>query len=94
MQSKLVIEADKEDLKEIFAETIQGVIEDKVYNRFHNSFVDGKTVAKIHNISPITLTNYVKEGLLIPENSGRVLKFRLSEVLKLDLTKIKYKRRN
>jgi predicted DNA-binding transcriptional regulator AlpA len=92
MQSKVTYELDREDLLKAISEMVEE--QDKsVFDRFYNVFINAKDVAKIHAISPQTVVNYIKDGRIKPEPlSGRLYRFRLSEVLKMDFSKLKYKR--
>lgn len=92
MEQEIVYKVSKSD----FVSAINDAISEhqSAFDRFYTVFIDGKTVAKIHGLSPKTISRYVSEGVIAPDpTSGRVHKFRLSEVLKMDLSKLKYKRR-
>ena len=92
MEQEIVYKVTKTD----FVNAISDVINEhqNAFDRFYSVFVDGKTVAKIHGLSSKTISRYVAEGVIVPDpTSGRVHKFRLSEVLKMDFTRIKYRRR-
>lgn len=91
MQPKLTYEVGADDLKQALSEVVREQVEDKVYNRFYNAFVDCKTIGTIHNLSQNTVTRYIQDGILTPEPGTK--KFRLSEILKLDLTTIKHRKK-
>lgn len=61
--------------------------------RFSTVMVPVDWVCKIHSISRNTAYRWIKQGILVPEtDSSEDIKFRLSEVLTLDLKAIKRKR--
>ena len=91
MQPELIYKVSGKELHEALADTLKETVEEKIYNRFYSVFIDCKTLAKIHNLSPRTVTRYIQDGTLITEPGTKL--FRLSYALKLDLTLIKYKRK-
>ena len=92
MNGKVIYEVGREDLRSAMSEMIQEQSK-TVFDRFYNVFVNAKDVAKIHQVSPQTVINYIKDGKIKPEpHPGRVYRFRLSEVLKMDFSQLKYKR--
>lgn len=92
MNSKVTYELSRDDLRATIIEMTQEQSK-TVFDRFYNVFVNAKDVAKIHQVSPQTIVNYIKDGKIKPEpHQGRVYRFRLSEVLKMDFSQLKYKR--
>lgn len=91
MQQEVTYKVSADDLKQAINESLQENIEAKVYNRFYNTLIDCKTVCKIHNLSQNTVTNYIKDGILTPEPGTK--QFRLSAILKLDLSSVYRKRK-
>ena len=92
--AEITYKLDAKDLKEVIAETMSKDVEDRIFGRFYNVMVDAKTLAKVHNLSTKTVSRYIADGTLRPEpTEGRLHLFRLSEVLKLEASKLKYKRK-
>lgn len=92
MQSEIIYKVTEIDLRKVLADFVKEE-EGKVFDKYYNVIVDAKTVANIHGTTPQTIIRHVKSGAITTEPSeGRVYRFRLSEVLKLDFQKLKHKR--
>lgn len=97
MNSKITYEVSEEDLKKVVHDTFVKEVEARIYGRFYNSFIDGKQLANMHQVSQDTITRYVKDGLLSPEprlSNNASLKFRLSYALGLDFEELKKQKRH
>lgn len=90
---KVTYEVGHEDLS-LVVENIVKSMNQNAFDKFYNVFIDGQAAAQILTISPRTLTRYINDGILTPDSGVKKYQFRLSEVLKIDLTNIKYKRKS
>lgn len=66
--------------------------EESYIDRYYGVIVPTEWVAKIHNVSPRTVVNYVQRGLLpiVERTSSKGnYHFRLSEILKIDFDKLR-----
>ena len=90
-QPELTYKMSAEDLKKAIRDELKEQVEEKVYNRFYSILVDCKTTATILNISQSSVTRYINDGILTPEPGTK--KFRLSSILKTDLSTIYRKRK-
>ena len=85
MESTIIHNLSPDELREILSET-------SGYNpdRFYNVIVDQNWFCKIHGITRVTLHNWIKNGWVVPDETGSSTpKFRLSYVLKFDADAIK-----
>lgn len=88
-----IYQIDAEEMEKFRSMDEKKVI-DAFCNKWSNTLVTPKEVALFHNISEATVINYCKDGLLIPEHREKdycAYRFRLSEVMKLDISNIKGK---
>jgi Fic family protein len=69
-------------------------LRDDLLKRYEDVFVGVTEVAKMHKVSPQTVRNYIRDGLITPElqkvEKGKYA-FRLNYVLTLDFESIKKK---
>jgi hypothetical protein len=95
MEVQTIYQVSGDDFKEAIREAISEEVEQKVYNRFEGTVVDARAACQILNISPDSLYKYVHAGEINCEpRSGRSdYRFRLSELLKADITRIRRKLR-
>lgn len=88
MNQKIIYEINSEDL-----ETFVGKKEIELFlSRFSGVFINAEELAKIHGVSSVTVRNYVKDGLLIPEYREKErdqYRFRLSYALSVDFKELK-----
>lgn len=92
MQSEIIYKVTEADLHRVLKDFVKEE-EAKIFDKYYNVIIDAKTVANIHGTTPQTIIRHVKSGALATEpTEGRVYRFRLSEVLKLDFQKLKNKR--
>lgn len=91
--TKTIIEITKEDFQASLEEFARKFAEKSFTEKFYNVLIDAKTAAKIHGISPTTFIRYVQRGLIDYESKkGKAYQFRLSEILRLNISELKYKR--
>lgn len=93
-QAITYLQIDSEEMEKFFKEDMAQFIIDAFCSKWSNTLVTPKEVALFHNISEATVINYCKDGLLVPEHRDKeycAYKFRLSEVLKFDISSIKGK---
>jgi hypothetical protein len=95
MEAKTIYEVSGEDLKRAIQETISEQVEQKIYNRFEGTIVDAKAACQILGVSPDSLYKYVAAGEIAcePRNGRSDYRFRLSELLKVNITEIRRKLR-
>lgn len=94
LQNKRVVQVyqiDGEDLINFF-ET--GVLierlQDLCYGKYENTEVSSRVICGIWNITPQTLTSYIKAGIVKPLNPGSSnYKFNLAAILKMENPKNK-----
>lgn len=89
MESETVYKLSHDDL----ANVVEKLAETSALNKFHDRMVTGKTVADIHGLSEKTIGRYIEDGILTPISGVKKYQFRLSEVLRMDFSTIKHKRR-
>jgi len=96
MNHKIVYETSHEDLKQAIKDVLKTEIEDKVLDKFINIQVDSKAACQILQISNSSLNRYIEAGLIQPEQRSSEKehrKFRLSTLLRLDISDVKRKYR-
>ena len=89
-----ILMVDKRELESIIEEKFNSLIEEKCYNRYYTVVVGVKEVAHIHNLSVMTVKRYIARGMITPlerDSSQENLKFRLSDVLKMDFNEFLWK---
>lgn len=94
IKANTIYQIDAEEMEKFFYHGMEQKAIDAFCKRFSNTLITPKEVALIHNISEATVINYCKDGLIIPEHRDKnycAYKFRLSEILKLDISVIKGK---
>lgn len=87
----MLVQADKADMLEAFRYEVSKIKHEAFLNRFEQTIVNTKDVAKIHNVCEKTVINYINDGLIVPEmkiNDGEHHRFRLSYVLTLDFKEL------
>ncbi|MDR0682040.1 MAG: hypothetical protein LBG15_09375 [Dysgonamonadaceae bacterium] len=92
MERTIVYQITPEDLRSFFLEEVAKKERDALLKRYENVLVGAREVAAIHRVSPATVRNYIKDGLIEPElrtvENGKY-QFRLSYVLTLDFDELK-----
>lgn len=86
-QSYTVFQMTPKDLEEFFERKLARQNTQAFISRFDNVLVGTQTVALIHSVNERTVLNYIKDGLVIPEekiSENDHHRFRLSYVLTLD----------
>lgn len=94
IKANTIYQIDAEEMEKFFNHKMEQKAVEAFCNRFSNTLITPKEVALFHNLSEATVINYCKDGILIPEHRDKEYckyKFRLSEVLKLDISNIKGK---
>lgn len=79
------------DLQKFLDENVAEIRLQAFLNRFENVLIGVKDVARMHNVNPRTVTNYINDGLIMPEmkvNEKEHPKFRLSYALTLDFRQL------
>lgn len=90
METVITYNVSKKELIEAMHEMQATEIEDKILNKFYNVIVGTNVVAEIHKVSEKTVLNYVNDGLIEHEpRVGKIYKFRLSQVLRIDFGQLK-----
>lgn len=91
MEVQTIYQVSAKDMETAIRETISEQVEQKVYNRFEAVLVDSNTVCDILSITKVTLYKYIKIGAIPYEDrNGRAeYKFRLSDILRIDLSEIR-----
>lgn len=95
MEVQTIYQVSGEDFKTAIREAISDEVEQKIFNRFEGTIVDAKAACQILGISPDSLYKYVQAGEITHEpRSGRSdYRFRLSELLKVNIAVIRRKLR-
>ena len=95
MNSKIIYELSEEDFQSAIEKVLSSHIEKKIYNKFESVIIDSKTACHILQISMPTLRKYILAGELWPEpkSTNDKILFRLSDILKADVSEIKKKLR-
>jgi Fic family protein len=101
MERLIVYQMTPKDLhaffEEEYAKRDANASRDALLKRFEGKFVGVNEVAKLHGVSPQTVRNYIRDGLIKPELrtvEGGSYKFRLSYVLTLDFEGLKKQLQN
>lgn len=96
MEKTVVYQMTPDDLREFFHEEFakkdMNARHDALLKRYENVFVGANEVAMIHQVSTVTVRNYIDDGLITPELrtvEGGKYRFRLSYVLTLDFALLK-----
>lgn len=92
MTEEVTYKLSQKDFQEVIETTLAKQVEDKIFNRFEHVFIDTKTVCNILKISDRTLYTYVKNKVIDVEQNGEN-KFRLSEILKINMPELRKKLR-
>lgn len=90
-KSNTLIMASLDDLKALVDEEIGNAKLQAFVRRFENVLIGRAELANMHSVSPVTVTNYIKDGLIIPEakvNEKDHPMFRLSYALTLDFKEL------
>jgi Fic family protein len=101
MEKVIMYQITSEDLKALINEFNENQEEkdanklrDDLLNRYEDVFVGVREIAKMHKVSPQTVRNYIRDGLITPEpqtvEKGKYT-FRLSYVLMLNFENLKKK---
>lgn len=93
--SKIIYEVTEDTLTRVINTTLDSLNEQKIYNRFEGVLINSSAVCQILGISTVTMHKYIKAGALLPEPrvGSQDLRFRLSEILKIDLLELRRKLR-
>lgn len=86
-KSNTLIMADLEDLQKLISDEVAKAKFQAMLNRYSNVLVGTQDVAHIHAVNERTVLNYIKDGLIVPEekvSENDHHRFRLSDVLMLD----------
>lgn len=89
--STILYQMQPEDLQKFLDENLAEIKLQAFLNRFENVLIGVKDIARIHSINPRTVTNYINDGLIVPEmkvNENEHPKFRLSYALTLDFRQL------
>ena len=91
MKEEITYKLSKEDFQSVIEETLASQIEEKVYNRFEHVIIDTKTACNILKISDRTLYSYIKSKMIDvePKVVGGENRFRLSEILKVNIPNLR-----
>lgn len=86
-----LIMADYAELQKLINDEIVEARFKAMISRFDNILVGVKDIAHFHNVTTHTVTNYIKDGLIVPEvrvNENEHPKFRMSYALTLDFKEL------
>lgn len=89
--STILYQMHPEDLQRFLDENVAEIKLQAFLNRFENVLIGVKDVAQMHSVNPRTVTNYINDGLIVPEmkvNENEHPKFRLSYALTLDFRQL------
>lgn len=90
-QSYMVYQLTPKDLDEVIDKKLSKLVLAAFLNRYDNVLVGVKDIAHFHNVTTHTVTNYIKDGLIVPEvkiNENEHPKFRMSYALTLDFKEL------
>lgn len=90
-KSNTLIMASLDDLKALVDEGIGNAKLQAFVSRFDNVLIGRSELANMHSVSPVTVTNYINDGLIIPEIKLKEKDhpmFRLSYALTLDFKEL------
>lgn len=90
-QTNTLIMASYDDLQKLINEDYSNMKLKAFLNRFDNVLIGTNELANMHSVNPKTVTNYIKDGLIVPEvklgeNDHHL--FRLSYALTLDFKEL------
>lgn len=91
-KSNTLIMADLEDLQKLISDEVANAKFKAMLNRYSNVLVGTSDVAHIHAVNERTVLNYIKDGLIVPEekvSENDHHRFRLSDVLMLDFKELR-----
>lgn len=90
-QAKVVYELTDEVLERVVDKKLSKLVLAAFLNRYDNILVGVKDIAHFHNVTTHTVTNYIKDGLIVPEvkvSENEHPKFRMSYALTLDFKEL------
>lgn len=93
MESTIIYQANAKDLKEAIIEPLRREVIAEHRARLNTKLIDVDTVAKIHDVSPDTVYNYIKSGDITCEPripNGKCM-FRLGDALDIDFRQLRRK---
>lgn len=89
--STILYQMQPEDLQRFLDESVAEIKLQAFLNRFENVLIGVKDIAHIHSVNPRTVTNYIKDGLIVPEmriSENDHYRFRLSYALTLNFREL------
>ena len=91
--SKITYEFTEQVYEHIKDDAIQ-IAEKNIHSRFATKLLDVKAASQVLGVSEDTIRSYVGLGRLEPETRKALgkIRFRLSYLLNIDISKLKYKR--
>lgn len=92
MKSTTILQLDEADLDRVLDEKINGLATAAILGQFSGRLVSADTVADIHAVHRDTVLRYATAGIIPYIKTGKLYKFQLSDILRLnfhDLKKIK-----
>ena len=96
MDTKTLIMADLATLQSFIDENVVKQRVRESFSKFDNVLVGVKDIARFHGVNERTVTNYVRDGLIVPEVKVKDTdhaRFRLSYALQLDFRELQRKLR-
>ncbi|MBV5329782.1 MAG: hypothetical protein JZU65_19500 [Chlorobium sp.] len=93
MEQTIVYQANAKDLREAIIEPIRREVIAEHRAKLNSRLIDVDTLAKIHDVSPDTVYNYIKSGDITCEPrfpNGKCL-FKLGDALDIDFRQLRRK---
>lgn len=92
MQSITILQLNEADLDKKLDEKLEKLAEKSVLARFEDRLVSADTAAEILDVHRDTLIGYARAGIIECQHIGKLWKFQLSYILKVNMHDIKKRR--
>ncbi|NVN96965.1 hypothetical protein HXX01_01900 [Candidatus Nomurabacteria bacterium] len=88
MNYKTVIECDRDDLKQVFAEVTGELVKESILSKLEGIKLPTRTACELLGKSGTTIQSYVKRGLLVPmDRQSRNYQFDLRQLVEFIINK-------
>jgi len=92
MKTQTILQLEESDFNKVLDEKLSELASAAVLGQFSGRLVSADTVADIHDVHRDTVLRYATAGIIPYIKTGKLYKFQLSEILRInfhDLKKIK-----
>jgi len=89
MKTQTILQLDEADLKKVLADELGELATAAILGQFSGRLVSADTVADIHDVHRDTVLRYATAGIIPYIKTGKLYKFQLSEILRINFHNLK-----